>query len=264
MSDESPLLELEDIWKVFSHRGRRLEVLRGLNLKVFQGDRIAIMGPSGAGKSTLLQLMGTLDEPTKGHLFFKGEDQFERSSDELADFRNERIGFVFQFHHLLPEFTAVENAMMPGLIAGQSRSEAYQRAVELLREVGLSERIEHQPGELSGGEQHRVALARALFREPDVLLADELTGNLDLKTGAEIHDVLRRINEETGITVVVVTHDPRLAQKMPVKLVLEDGQLIPYKAGDEQVRARIPSDVFEKVDQTSELMGDEMESSLDS
>ncbi len=239
-SDETPLIECRDLTKEFVHRGKRLTVLEDLDLKVYQGDRIAIMGPSGAGKSTLLQVLGTLDDPTSGELYFDGEPIFERDSDGLAAFRNREIGFVFQFHHLLPEFTALENVMMPGMIARRPQNEVRDRAEHLLDMVGLAERIQHQPGELSGGEQQRVAIARALFMEPRVLLSDELTGNLDLKTGAGIHAILRELNEETGVTVVVVTHDPRLADQMPIKLVVDDGELIPFEPDDPAIGDRIP------------------------
>ena len=245
-AEDSPLMELSGLTKEFVHRGRRLSVLDELDLKIFRGDRIAIMGPSGAGKSTLLQVMGTLDEPTSGRLYFDDEDIFRRDSDGLANFRNREIGFVFQFHHLLPEFTALENVMMPGMIARMDQAEVENRAAELLEMVGLSERIHHQPGELSGGEQQRVAVARALFMEPRLLLTDELTGNLDLKTGAGIHAILRDLNERLGVTVVVVTHDPRLADQMPIQLVLDDGKLLPFSPGDEKVAGRVPDDLLHK------------------
>lgn len=243
---EAPLIDIENLTKRFVHRGKVLTVLEDLDLRIYGGDRIAIMGPSGAGKSTLLQVMGTLDEPTSGRLLFDGEDIFQRSSSGLAKFRNKEIGFVFQFHHLLPEFTALENVMMPGLIARMNRTEAEDRANELLELVGLAERVQHQPGELSGGEKQRVAIARALFMEPRLLLTDELTGNLDLKTGAGIHDILRDLNERLGVTVVVVTHDPRLAKQMPIRLILDDGKLIPSSPGDERVRSRIPEELIDK------------------
>lgn len=243
---ENPLVELDDLTKRFEHRGDELTVLEDMNLSVYPGDRIAIMGPSGAGKSTLLQVMGTLDDPTSGHVRFEGEDIFQRSEAGLAEFRNRQIGFVFQFHHLLPEFTALENVMMPGLIHRMNRTEAADRAEELLGMVGLSDRVQHQPGELSGGEQQRVAIARALFMKPRLILSDELTGNLDLKTGAGIHAILRDLNERLGITVVVVTHDPRLAEQMPIKLVVDGGKLLPFEAGDERVRGRIPDDLMNR------------------
>jgi lipoprotein-releasing system ATP-binding protein len=238
------LLESHGLSKRFLHRGKTLTVLEDMDFKLYAGDRVAVMGPSGSGKSTLLQVIGTLDEPTAGRVVFDGEDLFSKSSTELAHFRNREVGFVFQFHHLLPEFTALENVALPGLIARQPRAEAEARAEELLSKVGLAERLQHQPGELSGGEQQRVAIARALFMKPRLLLADEPTGNLDLKTGAGIHAVLRELNEETGVTVIVVTHDPRLAEEMPIKLVLDDGRLLPFEAGDELVGDRIPDELL--------------------
>ncbi|QDG54336.1 ABC transporter ATP-binding protein [Persicimonas caeni] len=245
MTDERKvLIESEGLTKRFLHRGKTLSVLEDMDFKIYAGDQIAVMGPSGAGKSTLLQLIGTLDEPTAGRLLFDGVDLFAKSSSQLAEFRNREVGFVFQFHHLLPEFTALENVALPGLIARMPRAEAEDRAEELLTKVGLKERLHHQPGELSGGEQQRVAIARALFMKPRLLLADEPTGNLDLKTGAGIHAVLRELNEETGVTVIVVTHDPRLAEEMPIKLVLDDGRLLPFEAGDDTVGDRIPEELL--------------------
>ena len=241
---DTPLIDIQHLTKRFRHRGKTLTVLEDMDFRVYRGDRIAVMGPSGAGKSTLLQVIGTLDEPTSGSIIFDGEDLFTKSSSELAHFRNTEIGFVFQFHHLLPEFTALENVALPGLIARMPRAEAEDRAEELLGKVGLAERLHHQPGELSGGEQQRVAIARALFMKPRLLMADEPTGNLDLKTGAGIHAVLRELNEETGVTVIVVTHDPRLAEEMPIKLVLDDGRLLPFEPGDELVGDRIPEELL--------------------
>ncbi len=240
---DTALIEMQKLSKSFHHRGRLLEVLKGVDLTIHAGDRVAIMGPSGAGKSTLLQVMGTLDVPSDGKLLFDGEDIFARKPTQLAKFRNESVGFVFQFHHLLPEFTAIENVMMPGLIGRSRRSEAEQRAIELLETVGLGERLHHQPGELSGGEQQRVAIARALFMKPRLLLADEPTGNLDLSTGAEIHGLLRELNRTTGITVVVVTHDPRLAEEMDIQLLMKDGLIVPRIPGDERIGDRIPADL---------------------
>ncbi len=245
MTDSAtPLIDIQQLTKRFVHRGQRLTVLEDLNVRIYPGDMIAIMGPSGAGKSTLLQLIGTLDAPTEGTMHFDGEDIFRRSSSGLARFRNEQIGFVFQFHHLLPEFTALENVMMPGLIGRMSRGKAERRARELLEDVGLEGRVHHQPGELSGGEQQRVAVARALFKKPRLLLADEPTGNLDLKTGAGIHAILRELNEKTGVTVIVVTHDPRLAETMPIRVLVDQGQLIPQKPGDERLVGRLPEELM--------------------
>lgn len=250
--NKSPLIETKNLTKRFLHRGKTLTVLEDMDLRVYAGDRIVIMGPSGAGKSTLLQVLGTLDEPTSGRVVFDGEDLFSKSSSQRAKFRNKEVGFVFQFHHLLPEFTALENVALPGLIARMPRSEAEGRAEELLGQVGLSERLQHQPGELSGGEQQRVAIARALFMKPRLLLADEPTGNLDLKTGAGIHAVLRELNEETGVTVIVVTHDTHLANQMPIKLVVDEGRLIPFEPGDETVGDRIPAPLLDEVSSVPE------------
>ncbi len=243
-STQTPLFETHGLTKRFLHRGKTLTVLEDMEFRAYPGDRMAIMGPSGAGKSTLLQVIGTLDEPTSGSIAFDGKDLFSRSSSALAAFRNREVGFVFQFHHLLPEFTALENVMLPGLIARHGRAQAEARAEELLGQVGLAERLHHQPGELSGGEQQRVAIARALYMKPRLLLADEPTGNLDLKTGAGIHAVLRELNEETGVTVIVVTHDPRLAEEMPIKLVVDQGKLLPFEPGDPRVEGRVPDELL--------------------
>lgn len=246
MTEERPFIEIESMTKRFLHRGEELTVLDQMDFRIFKGDRIAIMGPSGAGKSTLLQILGTLDAPTGGKMLIDGEDIFQRSSSGLAKFRNQQVGFVFQFHHLLPEFTALENVMMPGLIGRLKKKEVESRARELLEQVGLGKRIHHQPGELSGGEQQRVAIARALFRKPRLLLADEPTGNLDLRTGAGIHAILRELNEVTGVTVIVVTHDPRLAETMPIRVLVDRGRLIPQLPGDERIRGRIPDNLMDE------------------
>ncbi len=193
---------------------KEVPVLRGVDLDVQAGERMAIVGQSGSGKSTLLHLLGTLDRPDAGDITYDGQSILGFDSTELADLRNRRVGFVFQFHHLLPEFSALENVMMPALIQRMPKQEAKPRAMALLESVGLGERVEHKPGELSGGEQQRVALARALMLGPGLLLADEVTGNLDTETGAGIHDLLVRINEEQKITLIVVTHNPDLAEKL--------------------------------------------------
>ncbi len=244
-TDDAPLIELQGLTKRYHHRGEELVVLEGVDLKIFKGDQVAIMGPSGAGKSTLLQVMGTLDAPTEGRMLFDGDDIFERNAAQLARFRNQQVGFVFQFHHLLPEFTALENVMMPGLIGRMGKDEARGRGEELLDQVGLGERLHHQPGELSGGEQQRVAIARALFRKPRLLLADEPTGNLDLRTGAGIHATLRELNETTGVTIIVVTHDPHLAETMPIRVLVDEGRLIPHQPGDSRVAGRIPEELMD-------------------
>lgn len=247
MTDKAPLIQIEKLSKQFDHRGGKLSVLKSIELKLYEGDMVAIMGSSGAGKSTLLQIIGALDWPSAGRYLFGGEDVFARSSASLAKFRNEQIGFVFQFHHLLPEFTALENVMMPGLIARQKRDKASRRAEELLELVGLADRVNHQPGELSGGEQQRVAIARALFMEPRLLLADEPTGNLDLSTSSGIHKVIQDLNDALGITVVIVTHDPRLANLMPVRLLVDDGYIMPYEPEDPKLGDRIPEEHFKRL-----------------
>jgi lipoprotein-releasing system ATP-binding protein len=212
-----------DLHKSFEHGGRTLEVLRGVTFSLEKGDMAAIVGASGAGKSTLLHVLGTLDMPTSGSIEFDGEDVTKFSSSRLAGFRNRSIGFVFQFHHLLPEFTALENVFMPCLIQRINRSEAEDRARKILGRVGLAQRLTHKPGELSGGEQQRVALARAMVTEPKLLLADEPTGNLDSHTSDEIHSLFVELNQETGSTMLVVTHNSELAKRMPRCLRMVDG-----------------------------------------
>ncbi len=219
-------VRIEGLAKTYLMGDKRLEVLRGIDLEIAQGELVALTGPSGAGKSTFLHLLGTLDVPTRGRILFEGEDPFERGEEGLASFRNDTVGFVFQSHHLLPEFTALENAMMPALIRRVPRAEARRRGAEMLAQVGLGERMEHRPGELSGGEQQRVALARALCLSPRLLLADEPTGNLDPQTAEGIHALLVALNARMGITAVVVTHNERLAQALPRRLRLAEGRLV--------------------------------------
>jgi lipoprotein-releasing system ATP-binding protein len=223
-------VEVIDLHKVFEHGGRDLEVLRGITFTLESGEMAAIVGASGVGKSTLLHILGTLDLPSSGQLKYGGLDVTKLGSSALADFRNKKIGFVFQFHHLLPEFTAIENTMMPALIQRLDRREAEARAVGILKRVGLGHRLTHKPGELSGGEQQRVALARAMVMEPAVLLADEPTGNLDSHTGKEIHDLLVELNRERGSTMLIVTHNPDLAALMPRTLRMVDGGLVDERA----------------------------------
>ncbi|MBM4278984.1 MAG: ABC transporter ATP-binding protein, partial [Deltaproteobacteria bacterium] len=189
-----------------------------------QGEKAAIVGASGVGKTTLLHILGTLDRPTSGKVLYSGRDIFTLNEKELASFRNQEIGFVFQFHHLLPEFTALENTMMPCLIQGTSKKEAALRAEAMLTLVGLKDRLPHKPGELSGGEQQRVAVARALVLEPKILLADEPTGNLDSKTGESVFALLQELNRIKNITLIVVTHNPNLAAQMPRQVILTDGK----------------------------------------
>ena len=219
-----PLVRIEGLTKTFVKDGHLIEVLRGVDLTFERADSVAIMGRSGAGKSTFLQVVGTLERPTAGRILFDGEDPFAYGDARLASFRGRSIGFVFQFHHLLPEFNTLENAAMPALIARVPRSQAFDQARVHLDRVGLSHRLTHRPGELSGGEQQRVALARALIMKPKLLLADEPTGNLDDSTGRQIFDLFRELGEEAGVTVVVVTHNPSLAALMKRKLVMTDGR----------------------------------------
>lgn len=200
-----------------------LQVLRGIDFEVEKGELVAVMGASGAGKSTLLQILGTLLTPDAGSLEIDGRDVLSLSGNSLAAFRNSRIGFVFQAHRLLPEFTAVENVMIPALIGGASTSAARSRAASLLESVGLGARIGHKPSELSGGEQQRVAIARALINNPAILFADEPTGNLDTRTKQEIHRLLLQVKNEMGQTVVIVTHDPALAALCDRTCILQDG-----------------------------------------
>ena len=203
-----------------------LEVLKGIDFCAEAHEIVAIMGASGAGKSTLLQILGTLSTPDSGSILIDGEDVMKLKGDKLAAFRGRRIGFVFQSHHLLPEFSAVENVLIPALIAGVPMKEARARAVRLLGEVGLEERLDHKPAELSGGEQQRVAIARALVNDPAVLFADEPTGNLDSATKQEIHRLFFALRERLGQTIVIVTHDPELAGLCDRCLVMRDGQFI--------------------------------------
>ena len=221
MSD--PLVSVRNVSKAFEHEGRSLEVLQGIDLDIGRGEMVTIVGPSGAGKSTLLHLVGTLDLPTTGEIFYEGKDVTSLGSSELAEFRNQSIGFVFQFHHLLPEFTALENVLMPGLIQGRRRLE--DRARQLLDEVGLSARLTHRPGELSGGEQQRVALARALLMEPKLVLADEPTGNLDSQTSESVHSLFFDLNRRHGTTFLIVTHSRDFADMMPRRVSMKDGRI---------------------------------------
>jgi len=227
----APLLEARALRKDYWLPGKgRIEVLRGLDLALHEGEVVALLGKSGAGKSTLLHVLGTLDEPSAGEVFFEGEPLFGRDEAELARFRNHTIGFVFQSHHLLPDFSALENTMMPLLVRREERRRAERAAREILERVGLGHRLDHRPGELSGGEQQRVALARALATRPRILLADEPTGNLDPKTGKEVQDLLLELNRELGITALVVTHNEILARDFPRRLYMEGGRIVERSA----------------------------------
>jgi lipoprotein-releasing system ATP-binding protein len=221
-----PIIETRDLYKTFQHEGRSIDVLKGVELSIAPGERIAIVGQSGAGKSTLLHVLGTLDQPTRGQVLYEGTDIFAQTQKYIADFRNRHIGFIFQFHHLLAEFTALENVMMPRLILRESRANAQAEAKRLLDAVGLSDRLTHRPGELSGGEQQRVALARALVNRPKLLMADEPTGNLDAKTSGHIHALFDQVNEDFGTAMLVVTHSQDFARHIPRQLEMHDGVLV--------------------------------------
>lgn len=221
-----PLIETRALSKRFGEGETSIEVLRSVDLELYDGDCVAVVGHSGVGKSTLLHILGTLDRPSSGEVYFRGEEVFGRSSDELARLRNQFLGFVFQFHHLLPEFSAIENVMMPGLLQQRTREEMHQRARAILAEVGLQDRLDHPVGKLSGGERQRVAVARALVLEPAVVLADEPTGNLDPGTGEQVAELLLEMNRQHGTTLVVVTHSARMAEKLGRTLVLENGCLL--------------------------------------
>jgi lipoprotein-releasing system ATP-binding protein len=219
------LLELKNIHKSFMLNGNIIKVLNGIDVIVNQGDSIAIIGASGAGKSTLMNIMGTLDPPSQGAVLYKGQEVWNIDESRLCNIRNHEIGFVFQFHHLLPEFNALENAMMPALISRSDNRAARENAMGILTDVGLGNRLSHRVGELSGGEQQRVAIARALIMKPRILLADEPTGNLDRVTGEEIIDMLIRIKEEQGLSLVIVTHNQKLAEKMSRVMEIVDGRI---------------------------------------
>jgi len=211
---------------VFETVGGKVEALRGIDLDIADKETLAVVGVSGSGKSTLLHLLGTLERPTEGEVFFAEENVFEKSDGELSVFRNTEIGFVFQFHYLLAEFTALENVMMPALISGVDMPQAKELAHEVLVKVGLKERLEHRPGELSGGEQQRVAIARAVVLKPKVILADEPTGNLDMETGAHVLDLFMMLNDEYGISSVLVTHNLEIASRLNRRIRLSDGKIV--------------------------------------
>lgn len=220
------LIQVQKLFKSYGNGTKRVEVLKGVDLTFSQSEKAAIVGASGVGKTTLLHVLGTLDRPTSGKILYEGKDIYTLNAKNLALFRNREIGFVFQFHHLLPEFNALENTMMPCLIQGIPKEESASRAEAILTLVGLKERLSHKPGELSGGEQQRVAVARALVLEPKVLLADEPTGNLDTKTGESVFDLLQELNQIKGVTLIVVTHNLRLAEKLSRQIQLIDGRAL--------------------------------------
>ena len=217
------IVETIGLWKTYISGGRPIDVLKGVNLQVEPGEFMAIMGPSGSGKSTLLNMIGALDRPTSGEVFINGVDISKLNDNQVADLRNREIGFIFQFFNLIPRMDAQGNVELPMAIAGRSRNERHDRAKELLKLVGLADRADHKPSQLSGGEQQRVAIARALANEPNILLADELTGNLDSRTGTEIMHLLRELNEEEGKTFILITHDPTVGQQTDRLVSFKDG-----------------------------------------
>ncbi|MEA3232892.1 MAG: ABC transporter ATP-binding protein [Thermodesulfobacteriota bacterium] len=223
---ETPLIQVEGLDKSFRNSGAEIKILKNVDFEMAAGETAAVVGPSGIGKSTLLHILGTLDRPDRGKILFNGQDVFALDHIRLAAFRNESIGFVFQFHHLLPEFSAIENAMMPAYIQGIIRLKAHRMAEEILVRVGLKDRLHHAVTKLSGGEQQRVALARALVLNPLVLLADEPTGNLDRKNAEQVHELLMALNQEYGMTLVVITHNMALASYMSRRVTISEGRLV--------------------------------------
>jgi lipoprotein-releasing system ATP-binding protein len=220
------LLSVRDLHKSFVEGGAEIHILRGLNFDLTAGERLAVVGQSGVGKSTLLHILGTLDRPTKGRILFGGKDLPLEDESALCEFRNQQIGFVFQFHYLLPDFSALENVMFPALIQGMDAAQARGEAEKLLELVGLKERVGHRPGKLSGGEQQRVAVARAVILKPKLVLADEPTGSLDLRIGEEVQELLFQLNEQNGIALIVATHNREFAEKIGRRIELKEGRIV--------------------------------------
>lgn len=225
MNNPDLLLKVIDIRKSFQDNKRRIDVLKGINLDVHSGETVSITGVSGSGKTTLLQIIGSLDRPTSGDALFRDESIFSKSPDELSTFRNANVGFVFQSHHLLIEFDLMENVMFPAIISGMDKKQASQKAEELLTDVGLADKISNKPSELSGGEQQKVAVARALIMSPPLVLADEPTGNLDSHSGEVIMDLLLQFNKTKGVTIIIVTHNESFANMMSKRYRISDGVL---------------------------------------
>lgn len=222
----SELLAVRGLHKTFNEGGNEIQVLRGADFSLAEGERVAVVGQSGVGKSTLLHILGTLDRPTAGEILFRGQGLPLDDEAALCEFRNRQIGFVFQFHYLLPDFSAIENVMFPALIQGMEAQRARQEGERLLESVGLKDRMSHRPGKLSGGEQQRVAVARAVILQPSLVLADEPTGSLDLRIGEEVQDLLFQLNQEKHIALIVATHNREFAAKIGRQVELRDGQLL--------------------------------------
>ena len=222
----SPLIEIRDLYKSYSIDHVKIDVLKGINEKFNEGEITAVMGPSGVGKTTLLNILGALDRQTSGEIFFQGKPYSKMDEQEFAHFRNQTIGFVFQFHHLLAEFTALENVMIPQLIAGINKTDASAKARQALKEMGLEDRVEHKPSEMSGGEQQRVAVARALINDPRLVLADEPSGNLDKASGEMLTGLLWNLCQEKGHGFIIVTHNQKLADKADRQILISDGSIV--------------------------------------
>ncbi len=223
----SSLIRIENLHKTYTTDAKPVEVLRGVDMELREGEALAVLGASGAGKSTLLHILGTLDTPSEGQVLVDGKNLFEMNEKERSRYRNQTVGFVFQFHHLLPMLSCLENTLLPGMIAGRSKRDLEAEAEFLLTQVGLEGRLSHRPAELSGGEQQRVAIARALMMRPRILLADEPTGNLDSRTGQEIADLLLSLRENAGMTLMVVTHNENLSTRLPRRVLMKDGRVSP-------------------------------------
>ena len=230
------IIETLDLVKIYQQGGRPLEVLKGVCMAVDEGEFIGIMGPSGSGKSTLLNMVGALDRPTSGKVFIKGTDLSDLNDNQIAELRNREIGFIFQFFNLIPRMDALRNVELPMAIGGMARGQRHKRASDLLEQVGLGDRMDHKPTQLSGGEQQRVAIARALANDPSILLADELTGNLDSQTGDEILELLKNLNRDQGKTFILITHDPAVAQNVDRLLQFNDGLIVGEKSFTDVVR----------------------------